>query len=33
VLSFEYDAAVERGVRLGKMIDELAPEDPPDEPE
>lgn len=29
VLSFEYDPAVERGVRLGKMIDELAPEDPP----
>jgi ribosome-binding factor A len=27
VLSFEYDPAVERGVRLGKMIDELAPED------
>jgi ribosome-binding factor A len=35
VLSFEYDPAVERGVRLGKMIDELAPppEEPPDEPE
>jgi ribosome-binding factor A len=31
VLSFAYDPAVERGVRLGKMIDELAPEDPPDE--
>jgi ribosome-binding factor A len=26
VLSFEYDPAVERGVRLGKLIDELAPE-------
>jgi ribosome-binding factor A len=33
VLSFAYDPAVERGVRLGKMIDELAPADPPDEPE
>jgi ribosome-binding factor A len=31
VLSFEYDPAVERGVRLGKMIDELAPQDPPDD--
>jgi ribosome-binding factor A len=30
VLSFSYDPAVERGVRLGKMIDELAPVDPPD---
>jgi ribosome-binding factor A len=30
VLTFEYDPAVERGVRLGKMIDELAPQDPPD---
>jgi ribosome-binding factor A len=30
VLSFEYDPAVERGVRLGQMIDELAPQDPPD---
>ena len=27
VLSFEYDPTVERGVRLGKLIDELAPED------
>jgi ribosome-binding factor A len=27
VLSFAYDPAVERGVRLGKLIDELAPED------
>jgi len=27
VLSFEYDPAVERGVRLGKMIDELVPEE------
>jgi len=28
VLTFEYDPAIERGVRLTKMIDELAP--PPD---
>jgi len=28
VLSFEYDPAIERGVRLTKMIDELAPGDP-----
>jgi ribosome-binding factor A len=27
VLTFEYDPTVERGVRLGKMIDELAPEE------
>jgi ribosome-binding factor A len=27
VLSFEYDPAVERGVRLTKVIDELAPEE------
>jgi len=26
VLAFEYDQSVERGVRLTKMIDELAPE-------
>jgi ribosome-binding factor A len=32
VLTFEYDPTVERGVRLGKMIDELAPQDPRDEP-
>jgi ribosome-binding factor A len=25
VLAFEYDPAVERGVRLGQLIDELAP--------
>ena len=31
VLSFAYDPAVERGVRLGQMIDELAPEDPPND--
>jgi ribosome-binding factor A len=28
VLTFEYDPAVEQGVRLSKIIDELAPEDP-----
>lgn len=28
VLTFEYDPTVERGVRLTKIIDELAPEDP-----
>jgi len=28
VLAFEYDPAIERGVRLTKMIDELAPGDP-----
>ena len=33
VLTFAYDPAVERGVRLGQMIDELAPEDPPDDSE
>ena len=30
VLSFEYDPAIERGVRLTKLIDELAPHDDPD---
>lgn len=30
VLAFEYDPAVERGVRLGKLIDELAPEPEPE---
>ena len=30
VLSFQYDPTVERGVRLGKLIDELAPEDEDD---
>lgn len=30
VLRFEYDPAVERGVRLTQMIDELAPEGPDD---
>lgn len=28
VLTFEYDPAVEQGVRLSKIIDELAPEEP-----
>jgi ribosome-binding factor A len=28
-LTFEYDQTVESGVRLSKLIDELAPEDPP----
>ena len=28
VLTFEYDPAIERGVRLTKMIDELAPSEP-----
>ena len=28
VLTFEYDPTVERGVRLSRMIDELAPGDP-----
>ena len=32
VLSFEYDPAIERGVRLTKLIDELAPEDSDAEP-
>jgi ribosome-binding factor A len=32
VLSFEYDPAIERGIRLTKMIDELAPGDPDAEP-
>ncbi len=27
VLTFEYDPAIERGVRLTKMIDDLAPKD------
>jgi ribosome-binding factor A len=27
-LAFEYDPTVERGVRLTKLIDDLAPEDP-----
>jgi ribosome-binding factor A len=33
-LSFEYDQSVERGVHMAKLIDELAPEDPPsDDPD
>lgn len=28
VLAFEYDPAIERGVRLTKMIDDLAPTEP-----
>lgn len=28
VLSFEYDPAIERGMKLTKMIDELAPREP-----
>ena len=27
-LTFEYDPSVERGVRMTKLIDELAPDDP-----
>jgi ribosome-binding factor A len=33
VLTFEYDPAIERGVRLSKMIDELAPPEPDVEPD
>ena len=29
-LAFEYDPSVERGVRLSRLIDELAPPDQPD---
>jgi len=29
-LAFEYDPSVERGVRMSRLIDELAPEDPRD---
>ena len=32
VLTFEYDPAIERGVRLTKLIDELAPADTDGEP-
>ncbi len=32
VLTFEYDPAIERGVRLTKLIDELAPAEPDEEP-
>ena len=30
-LSFEYDPSVERGVRMSQLIDELAPDDEPDD--
>jgi ribosome-binding factor A len=30
-LSFEYDPSVERGVRMSRLIDELAPEDDADD--
>ena len=34
ILAFEYDPSVERGVRMAKLIDELAPEDhPSDDPD
>ena len=32
VLTFEYDPAIERGVRLTKMIDALTPSEPDAEP-
>jgi ribosome-binding factor A len=32
VLTFEYDPAIEWGVRLTKMIDELAPAEPDEDP-
>jgi len=32
VLSFEYDPAIERGVRLTKIIDELAPDEADGDP-
>ena len=31
VLTFEYDPAIERGVRLTQLIDELAPSEPDDQ--
>jgi ribosome-binding factor A len=31
VLTFEYDPAIERGVRLTKLIDDLAPSEPEDQ--
>jgi ribosome-binding factor A len=31
VLTFEYDPAIERGVRLTKLIDELTPAEPDDQ--
>jgi ribosome-binding factor A len=33
VLTFEYDPAIERGIRLTKMIDELAPPETDGEPD
>jgi ribosome-binding factor A len=33
VLRFEYDPAIEQGVRLTQMIDELAPSDADDDPD
>jgi ribosome-binding factor A len=33
VLTFEYDPAIERGVRLTKMIDELAPPETDGDPD
>ncbi len=33
VLTFEYDSAIERGVRLTQLIDELAPSEPDVEPD
>jgi ribosome-binding factor A len=33
VLTFEYDPAIERGVRLTKLIDDLAPADSDAEPD
>jgi ribosome-binding factor A len=33
VLTFAYDPAIEQGVRLGHLIDELAPADSPDDDE
>jgi ribosome-binding factor A len=33
VLTFEYDPAIERGVRLTKMIDELAPSEADGDPD
>ena len=32
VLTFEYDPAIERGVRLTKIIDELSPREPDEDP-
>jgi ribosome-binding factor A len=32
-LAFEYDQSVERGVYMAKLIDQLAPETPPDDSE